>query len=141
MLHPDRKLGEIRQELVQRRIDQPDGHRLPIHSQQQRLEVSSLQRFELRQSLLLLLRRFGQDEVFDECSTLTQEHVLRAAQADALGAEASRSAGVVAGVCVGPDLQASPAVGHLHQPVNGTDELVPLDVSRFQNAFEITDHG
>jgi hypothetical protein len=44
----------------------------------------------------------GQDELLDELAAVAEEHVLGAAQADALGAEAHRALGVLRGVGVGP---------------------------------------
>ena len=42
--HLDRQLGAVRQELVQRRVEQPDVHRQPVHRLQQLDEVLALQR-------------------------------------------------------------------------------------------------
>ncbi len=42
----DRQLGEVGQELVQRRVDQPDGDRQPVHRLEDLDEVAALQRLE-----------------------------------------------------------------------------------------------
>ena len=62
----DRQVGVVGQELVQRRVDQPDGHRQPVHRLEDADEVLALHRQQLGERLLLLLGRLGQDQVLDQ---------------------------------------------------------------------------
>ena len=74
----------------------------------------------------LLDGRVGQDHAaHDGQAVLAQEHVLGAAQADALGAERARVGGVVAGVGVGPHGQVALAdvVGPREHGVEGGGRL------------------
>ena len=57
-----RQVGEVGQELVQRRVDQPDRHRQPVHRLEDLDEVAALQRFERVQGGLPLLVGLGQDQ-------------------------------------------------------------------------------
>ena len=40
---PHRQFGEVREELVQWRVDEPDGHREPVHFLQDGYEVRPLE--------------------------------------------------------------------------------------------------
>ena len=53
----DRQLGVVGQELVQRRVDQPDRHRQPVHRLEDLDEVLALQRQQLGERRLLLVAR------------------------------------------------------------------------------------
>jgi hypothetical protein len=53
----------------------------------------------------------GQDHRLDQCPAFAEEHVLGAAQADALCAQAAGAYGVLGGVGVGPDFEASYGIG------------------------------
>jgi hypothetical protein len=103
----DRQLGQVGQELVERRVDQPDRHRQAVHRLEDLEEVFALQGQQLGERVLLAGFVVRDDEVLHELPALAEEHVLGAAQADALGAEAARAGGVVGGVGVG---------AHLHPP-------------------------
>ncbi len=85
------RLVERRKELVQRRVEQPDRHRQPGHRLEDALEVALLEgqepieggaprRFVVREDHLL----------DDRQALLAEEHVLGAAEADALCAELAR---------------------------------------------------
>ena len=77
-----------RQELVERRIQEADGDRLPLHDLEEVVEVGPLHREEDLQRLAPLLFRVGDDhlpELHDPL--LVEEHVLRAAEADPLRLE------------------------------------------------------
>ena len=125
VLAGDLQLGDFheqlvvgRQELVQRRVDQADDHRKAVHGPEEALKVGALERQQLVKRFLALLGGFclvwirpGQDHLLDDRQAFgLEEHVLGAAEADALGAEAARPLGIprVVGVC--PDLQAAEAV-------------------------------
>ena len=71
-------------------------------------EVLALEGQQLGQVLLALLGGVGHDHVLHVREPLLlHEHVLGAAQADALGAEAAGRAGVLGSVGVGAHLQAA----------------------------------
>ena len=120
----DRELGQVRQELVQRRVEQPDRGRQPVHGLEDFHEVAALQWLKTIQRGLPGRVVIGQDEPLDELPPLTQEHVLGAAQPDALRAETHRALRVLAVVGVGPDAEPALGVRVRHQPVHGRDQLV-----------------
>ena len=92
------------QELVQGRVEQAHRDRQPVHGGEDGDEVLALDEAQLLERLGLLGRRVGQDHAaHDGQAVLAEEHVLGAAQPDALGTELARVGGVVAGVGVGPD--------------------------------------
>ena len=62
----DRQVGVVGQELVQRRVDQPDRDRQPVHRLEDPDEVVALHRQQLGERLLLLVVALGQDQVLDE---------------------------------------------------------------------------
>ena len=102
----DEQLLERRQELVQRRVDEPDDHRQAVHRLEDAVEVTALHRQQLGQldAALLLVRR--KDHLLhDRKAFLLHEHVLGAAEADALRAERASAHGVVRVVAVRPDLE------------------------------------
>ena len=86
----DRHLLGAGQELVQRGVEQADGDRQPVHGRQNGDEVLPLDPAQLLQCGGFVRRRVGQDHpAHDRQAVLAQEHVLGAAQPDALGARAS----------------------------------------------------
>ncbi len=98
----------VGQELVERRIDRPDGHRPAVHGLEDAVEVLPLQRQELGQGGPPLLRRVGQDHLAHRADlALAEEHVLGPAEADPLGPEGDGVGRLVGLVGVGPDLEAS----------------------------------
>ena len=108
----DRELDLVRQELVQRRVEQPDGDREPVHRREDADEVVALQRQERVVGLLLLLVGLGEDHLAHrEHALLAQEHVLGAAQADALGAASPCVRRLVGRIGVRAHLQPSRVVG------------------------------
>ena len=129
----DRELGEVGQELVQRRVDEPDRDRQPVHGLEDAGEVLALERQQLGEGGLLPRLVVGHDEVLDELAPLAEEHVLGAAQADALGPEPAGARGVLGRVGVRADLHPAGGVGVLHQPDHGLDEglvdLLALEVA------------
>ena len=98
----DRELVGGRQELVQRRVEQPDRHRQPVHGFEDLDEVCLLHLAQRLERGRLFLRRLGEDHALHDRQPVAEEHVLGAAQADALGAEVARVLGVGAVVGVGP---------------------------------------
>ena len=102
-----RQLGKVGEELVQRRVDQPDGHRQAVHGVQDLHEVAALQRLQSVERALTVLVGTGQDQVLDQLAALAEEHVLGADQADAARAEPAGAGAVRAVVGVGVHAEAA----------------------------------
>ena len=131
----------VRQELVQRRIEQADGHRKAGHRVEEPFEVGLLQRPQDLQAALATLAVLGQDHVGHQRLTLAEEHVLRPAQPDALRAEGPRLLGVLGRVGVGPHAHQPRGVGPLQhaQEVRGhlgLDDRHLLDGDRARGAVD-----
>ena len=75
---------------------------------------------------LSVLGALGQDQPLDELAARPEEHVLGAAQADALGPEPAGAGGIRRVVGVGPHLHPAVLVGGGHQPVDGGDHRAAL---------------
>ena len=112
---PDFVLG-MGQELVQRRIEQPDRDRQPAHDREQIDEVGALHRQELLQRRAPARFVVGQDHLaHGDDAVALEKHMLGAAEADALGPEGPRRAGVARRVGVGANLESARRVGPTHQ--------------------------
>ena len=74
----------------------------------------------------------GQDHPFDQRPPVTEEHVLGAAQPDALGAEGARPGGVLGGVGIGADHQPAAGIGVAQESVHRRDQggCLVVDVRR-----------
>src|SRR4029077_13517828 len=72
----DGEFGEVGQELVQRRVDQPDRGRQAVHGVQDLHEVAALQRLQGVQRVLAPVLRVGQDQVLDQLAAPAEEHGL-----------------------------------------------------------------
>ena len=89
-------------ELVERGVQETDGHGAALQGLVHGLEVALLHGLQLGQSLLALFHGVGADHLPDGGdAVLLKEHVLGAAQADALRAELHRLSGVPGVVGVG----------------------------------------
>lgn len=120
--HLLRQLLDVRllggQELVQRGIEIADGHRAGAHDAVHGLKVALLERLDLRQCDLALLDGAGADHLADGLdAVLGEEHMLGAAQADALGAEVDRLLRVARVVGIGLNVQAAGSIGPAHETV------------------------
>ena len=92
-------------ELMQRRIQVTDGHGTAFQGLVHGLEVALLHGQDLGQRLLALLLGVGEDHLAHGRDAVgLEEHVLGAAQADALGAERHSLLGIARGVGVGAHL-------------------------------------
>ena len=108
--------GLMRQELMQRRIEQADRHGQAVHGLEDALEVLALNRLELGQGLATSGFVVGEDHLAHRIDPVAlKEHVLGAAQADAFGAEFPGHHRVVRRVGVGAHLELALAVGPFHQ--------------------------
>ena len=103
-------------ELVQRRVDQADDDRQAIHRLKEARKVGPLEGQQLVQSRGAALGGLGEDHaLYDGQALLFEEHVLGAAETDALSAEAAGALGVGRVVGVGPHLEATDLVGPAQQ--------------------------
>ena len=97
----------VGEELVQWRVEEPDGDRQAVHRREDRGEVGLLHDVELVQDVALVGRVVAEDQPSDQPKAmLGEEHVLGSAEPDALGAEVSGVACVVGGVGVGANTHA-----------------------------------
>ena len=102
---------------MQRRIEQPDGHRQALHDLEQFDEIRALHRQQLGERRAAAVVGVGEDHLaHGEDAVVVEEHVLGAAQADALGAEGARRARVGRGLGVGAHPQPARGVRPFHQP-------------------------
>ena len=98
---------------MQRRVEQTDGDGQAVHRLEDAHEVGALELRELVERGLLLGRVVGEDEALHERQPVAEEHVLGAAEPDALGAELARHLRVVREVGVGAHPQPAELVGPL----------------------------
>ena len=101
---------------MQRRVQKTHGDRQTIHGREDALEVLSLHGLELDQGLLQGVVAFREDHLPHYLEPLAlHEHVLRAAQPDALGPEFPGPPGVLRGVGVRPHAKGARLVGPAEQ--------------------------
>ena len=131
--HLDQLVLEVGQELVERRVDEPDHHGQTVHGLEDALEVALLEHLQLGHRGVEGGHRLGvvgvqglaggtpvlgprggaghEDGAAHDLEPVAlAEHVLGAAEADALGAVAARLGGLLWLVGVGPDAHAADAV-------------------------------
>ena len=126
-------------ELMQRGIQEADGNGMAVQRLEQALEVSLLHGLDLGQRGFALSHGLGADHLAERADTGgIEEHMLGAAQADALRAEGGRLLGVLGGVRVGAHAHGLILIGQLHDAAkvtavriggNGGDQLA-IDVAR-----------
>ena len=108
-------LVAVRQELVQGRIEQPDRHRQTRHDLEQIGEVAALNRQEFCQRGAAALLVVGENHfAHRDDAVALEEHVLGTAEADPLGPELPRHAGVVRRVGIGANAEAARFVRPFH---------------------------
>ena len=99
-------------------VEQPNGDREPVHGFEDADEVPLLQGKEASVRGLLLGVGLGEDHLAHRVDAfLTEEHVLGAAQTDALSPAGACVRGLVGRVRVGAHAETSPTVGDRHQPL------------------------
>ena len=122
---------------MQRRVEEADRDGLAVKRLEELREVVLLVGQDLGKGELALLDRVGADHLAERRdAALREEHVLGAAEADALGAQLARLLGVARRVRVRADLQAAELVGPRHDAaelardrgVHGGDDAV-VDVA------------
>ncbi len=105
----------VRQEFVQRRVEQADGHRQSGHDLEQFDEVRALHRQQLGKRHAAAGLGVGEDHfAHGDDAFAVEEHVLGAAKPDALGAESAGRARIGGRVGIGANLHAPAAVGPFH---------------------------
>jgi len=108
LLDLERLVEVVRQELVQRRVEQPDGDRQALHRGEDALEVGLLHRQDLLQGGRALLGVLGEDHLAHRRQPIGgHEHVLGAAQADTLGTQLTSLGRILEVVGIG---------AHAHRP-------------------------
>ena len=141
------QLLDVGEELVQRRVEQPDGDGQPVHRLEDALEVGAL---ELGQ----LLERAAFSSAssaarMNRCTmrqAVAEEHVLGAAQPDAFGTESPCDQRVLGQVGVGAHLEHAQLVGPAEHGLEHPGELVgreraaprPMTTSPVVPLIEIT---
>ncbi|MPL94795.1 hypothetical protein SDC9_40953 [bioreactor metagenome] len=113
LAHP---LAVVRQELMQRRVEEPDADRLARHDVEERDEVGALHRQQTLERDAPVVRRVGKDHLpHQRQAILVEEHVLGAGKADALGLEHARGAGILGSVGIRPHADVAHVVGPVQQ--------------------------
>ena len=79
---------------------------------------------------------FGEDELLDVLLAVAEEHVFRAAQANALAAHAPTARGVVGGIGIRAHRQPSVFVGVAHDAVDGVDQFRGLLIRAVQGGVD-----
>ncbi len=119
-------------ELVERRVNQPDGDREAVHGFEDADKIATLERQQLVECLDPCFPVVGQDHFLDSSLTLVtslrllevrEEHVLRAAEADPFCAELNGLARILRSVHVRTDAQATRFIGPLHERFVGPGKL------------------
>ena len=100
---------------MQRRIEQADGDRQAGHDLEQLDEIVALHRQDLGQRGAAAASLRGEDHLAHRDDAVgLEEHVLGAAEADALGAEIARRAGIERRFGIGAHLHAADRIGPCH---------------------------
>ena len=114
----------VRQELMQRRIEQADSHRARAHDGEDRGEILALVRRELVKRGHAALLRVRQDHFAHRRDAFSiEEHMLGAAKPDALGAELQSSGCIFRGFSVGAHFHPPRAVRPSHQRAEITGQF------------------
>src|SRR5690606_12261156 len=124
----------LRQELMQRRIQQTDGHRTALHCLEQAYEILALRRQQLFQGFAALYGVHSQDHLAHVVNTAAfEEHVFSTAQANTFCTIGYRLLRHGRSVGVGTDAQFAVLVGPFHHSV---EQLVGVAVFRLHVTFE-----
>ena len=114
----------MRQEFVERRIEETDRGREAFERLEDAGEILALVRQELRQRGFAVVDVVGQDHLAHGVDAVAfEEHVLGAGEADAGGAESEGVLGLLRIVGVGADLEARGFRAPVHELVEGLELL------------------
>ena len=106
----------VRQEFVQRRVEESNGRRQAFQFAEHPGEVFPLIRQQFRERFPPVVGLLGENHLAHRVDTVTlEEHVLRAAEADARGPERDGVGGLFRIVRIGADLQPRSLVAPFHQ--------------------------
>ncbi len=119
---PFHLLVVVRQELVQRRVEEADDDRVPLHDLEELVEVGLLHRQQACEVAPALLHRAGDDHLAEDVdAAVGEEHVLGAHQPDAARPEAAREGRVARSVGVR---------AHVEVPDEPVDDLEEVEHAR-----------
>ena len=104
---------------MQRRIEQANSDWKSVHRFKNANEVLALQWQKRIERLLLLLVAVGENQSFNVLLTLAEEHVLGAAQSDALSPHPASAGSIVGGVGIGTHTKSTHCVGTRDESING----------------------
>ena len=120
----------LRQELVQRRIERANDHRIAVHRFKQSGEILALHGQQLLERLIARLFVLGQNHGLHERNAIgREEHVLGTAQSDAFGAELARGYGIARNIGIGPHAEIT---AKLIGPFHELDEQGRLRIGLFR---------
>ncbi|MNZ99109.1 hypothetical protein D3C78_1184200 [compost metagenome] len=106
----------LRQEFVQRRVEQADRHRQAVHDLEQFGEIRTLHRQKLVERCPPALFTFRKDHLTHHMDAVAlEEHMFGAAQPNTLSAKGAGGAGVSRRIGIGAHRHAAQAIGPLHQ--------------------------
>jgi hypothetical protein len=116
--------GRVRQELVQRRIEQADRYGQAAHDAEKLDEIIALHRQDLGQRSPPPGRVLGHDHLaHGDDAAVVEEHMLGTTEADALGPETPSGAGIVRRLRIRAHFQPARLVGPLHESREITRQL------------------
>ena len=107
---------------MQRRVEQPDDDRQALHHVEQRRELAQGEVLDLRQGARRGRRRVT--TTLDELAPRAEQHVLGAAEADALSAVSPCGAGLLGDLGIGENLETTAPVSVRQQPEHRVDHGV-----------------
>src|SRR6185369_10698801 len=117
------ELFRVRQKLVKRRIEETNGHWQSCHLAKDPDEITTLQRQQLLERFLTRADALRKNHLAHCCESLiAEEHVLRATEADSLGAKLPRRLRIQRRVRIRPHAQTAKAVGPRHELVEVSAE-------------------
>ena len=119
----DFELAGVVEELVKWRVEQADRDGHSVHRLKNAEEVTHLDVEQLRKFCFTLVLMLGEDVVLQDHLPLAEEHVLRAAQADALRPELAAERRIVGRVRVRTYAHRAELVGPVQQVVEVTGNL------------------
>jgi hypothetical protein len=110
-------LAPVRQEFMQRRVEQPDGHRQSAHRLEDALEVAALHGKELREGTTAPSLFPSDDHLAHRRDPVTlEEHMLGATQTYPFGSEAARNPRIARRIGIRANLEGPHLIGPAEEP-------------------------